>query len=539
MRSRASKPRQGCGSHDRRLKVAGGAVVAAWGLFQAATLAQQAQSPQVARGSVYHDVNNNRTLDVGDVLLPGIAISNGREVIRSDEKGRYELPVDDDTAIFVIKPRGWRTPIGRDQLPQFFYLHKPNGSPKSFYPGVRATGPLPTQIDFPMYPQQEPDKFQIVLFGDTQARNQREIDYIGNDVITELVGTGASFGITLGDIVFDDLSLFHSHNETIAQLRIPWYNVIGNHDLNTDATRRDYANETYESVYGPSYYSFDFGQVHFVVLDDCDWIVATEKEPAHFAPAFGTDQIEFLKNDLSLLPDNQMVVLLMHIPITQCVDREDVFRLIERRPLCISIAGHTHTHEHHFLSSQHGWRGARPHHHIVNVTVCGSWWSGQLDERGIPHALMTDGAPNGYSILSFDGDTYKLEFKAAGRSADYQMQLSVEGPMAAGQTTEARLIANVFNASERSQVHFQVDETGPWLEMSRTVEVDPLYRAIYEREHQIQPEIKPALNKPAPSTHLWQAHLPADLAAGSHVLTVRATDESQSTVTGRQIIKIE
>lgn len=493
----------------------------------------------VARGIVYHDVNANRRHDEGEPLLPGISLSNGRDIVETNSQGRYEIGLPDESTLFVIKPRGWRTGLTDDQLPQFFYLHKPNGSPKQAFPGTPPTGPLPAAINFPLYPQEEPDRFQIVLFGDTQARDAREVGYIGNDVITELIGTTASFGVTLGDVVFDDLSLYSTHNQAVAQLRIPWFNVIGNHDLNIDATQRRYANETFESVYGPSYYAFQFGQVHFVVLDNCDWVLATPQEAAHFAPRFGPEQIEFLKNDLSRIPESQMVVLMMHIPIMQAVDREEVFRLIESRPLCISIAGHTHTHEHHFLTSADGWRGKSPHHHIVNVTVCGSWWSGQLDERGIPHALMTDGAPNGYSRLTFDGGQFRLDFKAAGRDPDYQMQISTQGPLIAGRLTDSKIFANVFNASEQSRVEMQIDGEGEWRELARTLAADPLYSQIYEREKKLTPPIEPGLAKPGVSTHLWQGSIPADLAAGTHTIEIRATEPDGRHVGGRHVVRIE
>ena len=38
---------------------------------------------------------------------------------------------------------------------------------------------------------------------------------------------------------------------------------------------------------------------------------------------------------------------------------------------------------------------------------------GAPDERGIPHTTMRDGAPNGYSIFTFDGHKYDIEFRAA------------------------------------------------------------------------------------------------------------------------------
>jgi hypothetical protein len=117
-------------------------------------------SPARAVGIVFHDANGNRDFDDGEKPLAGIRVSNGREIVKTDENGRYELPVDDDTVLFVIKPRGWRTPISSHQLPRFYYVHKPQGSPDSKFAGVRPTGPLPKSVDFPLYPQEEPEEFK-------------------------------------------------------------------------------------------------------------------------------------------------------------------------------------------------------------------------------------------------------------------------------------------------------------------------------------------------------------------------------------------
>ena len=100
---------------------------------------------------------------------------------------------------------------------------------------------MPASVDFPLYPGDEPAVFRAILFGDTQPRNQKEIDYIAHDVIEELIGAEASFGITLGDVMFNNLSLFGSLNRAIALIGIPWYNVIGNHDLNFDSPGTSYA----------------------------------------------------------------------------------------------------------------------------------------------------------------------------------------------------------------------------------------------------------------------------------------------------------
>ncbi len=188
----------------------------------------------IAKGIVFHDANKNHKFDEGEKPVPKVKVSNGKEIVATGEDGRFEIPVGDDTIIFVIKPSGWRTPLTKEKLPQFYYIHKPNGSPKLEYEGVKPTGPLPESIEFPLYPQKEPDQFRAVMFGDPQPRDQKEVDYIAHDVVEELVGTDASFGVTLGDIMFDDLRLFRPLASAIALIGIPWYNVIGNHDINYD-----------------------------------------------------------------------------------------------------------------------------------------------------------------------------------------------------------------------------------------------------------------------------------------------------------------
>ncbi len=192
-----------------------------------------------ARGIVFDDRNGNRKRDDGEPGLANIRVSNGKDITQTDEKGKYELQIDEDDIIFVIKPRDWVTPLDEDNLPQFYYIHKPAGSPATFkFPGVDPTGPLPKSIDFPLRHRPEPETFKAIMFGDPQPRDITEVEYIAHDVIEQIVAEqahGAAFGVTLGDIVFDDLSVMAPLNQAIALIGIPWYNVIGNHDLNLEA----------------------------------------------------------------------------------------------------------------------------------------------------------------------------------------------------------------------------------------------------------------------------------------------------------------
>ena len=81
--------------------------------------------------------------------------------------------------------------------------------------------------------------------------------------------------------------------------------------------------------------------------------------------ASDSEQLTFIKNDLASIPQDQLVVLMMHIPLTDTNDRHDLYRIIEQRPFCISVSGHTHHHEHVWITSEDGWEGpeaASPHH---------------------------------------------------------------------------------------------------------------------------------------------------------------------------------
>ena len=113
-----------------------------------------------ASGTVFHYKNQNNQRDKDEPGIKNIAVSNGKEVTRTNAEGKCELPHDDDTIFFVIKPRDWSTPLNEHNLPQFYYIHKPEGSsPKLKYKGLEPTGPLPESIDFALNPKKEPDTF--------------------------------------------------------------------------------------------------------------------------------------------------------------------------------------------------------------------------------------------------------------------------------------------------------------------------------------------------------------------------------------------
>ena len=249
--------------------------------------------------------------------------------------------------------------------------------------------------------------------------------------------------------------------------------------------------------------------------------------------------MDFIRNDLAMIPKNQLVVLLMHIPLVDVHDRTELYRLIEQRPFCMSISGHTHHHEHRFITREDGWRGPEPHHHVINVTVSGSWWSGAPDERGIPHTTMADGAPNGYSVITFDGHKYTLDFKAAGKPDSYQMNIQSPEAVTADKAGQTDIFVNVFNGSERSTVEMRLGTAGKWITMDRKVINDPGYAKLRESEESIKAKPWRALPNPKKCPHLWHAKLPNKPSVGVHTLHVRTTDMHGRTHTGNRVIRIK
>ena len=515
-----------------------------------------------ATGTVFLDTNENQVKDDNEKGLPGVRVSNGQDIVKTDANGQYSLTVSDDTILFVIKPRGFMTPVDENRLPRFYYIHKPQGSPEGLkYAGIDPTGPLPASIDFPLTEQSEEDTFKVLVFGDTQPYNMQEIEWLAHDVIEEVIGIDAVFGLSLGDLVGDDLNLFHPLNEVMATAGIPWYNVHGNHDMNFLATDDRYADETFERVYGPACYSFDWGPVHFINIDNVNFFRDEEDNP-RYSSEVGEQQLTFIRNDLAFVPKDQLVVISLHIPLTEMRDVKELMHLLGDRPYTLSLSAHTHFQRDDFVGPDHGWHGNVPHHHHNHATTSGSWWRGTLDEIGIPHTTMRDGAPNGYGIFTFSGNQYSIRFKAARRPADYQMNIWAPWEVASIETGETDVIVNVFGGTKRSTVEIRLGEVGEWQPMAYMPQEDPYYKALKARDNanhlerklhtalretmksQLKadselPQRGQAISGIVKSTHIWQAKLPANAPKGTHVIYVRTTDMFGQTFTGRRIIRVQ
>ncbi len=516
---------------------------------QDATAASDRSAPEPgwATGSVFDDLDGDGARGAREPGLAGVAVSNGRDVVRTDAAGRYRLRVGDDTILFVVKPSGWRTPLSPEHLPRFHYIHKPAGSaPGLHFPGVAATGELPASVDFPLTPQTESDAFRVIVFGDTQPYDLEQLDFLSRDVISQVIGTDAAFGITLGDLVGDDLALFEPLNRAIARIGVPWYNVIGNHDTNYDARDDAGSDESFERVYGPTTYAFDYARAHFIVLDDVVYDGADRDPPSrqHYHGGFDADALAFVRAYLEGVPRDELVVLLMHMPLAGpppfgFAQSRELLALLANRPNTLSFSSHTHMQYQLFLGPEAGFMGKAPHLHVNQGAVAGSWWLGARDELGIPHATMRDGTPNGWSVLEIDGERYRLRFHAARRPESEQMSIHAPAAVSSAQAGASEVYANVYAGSERSSVELRFDDTPEWQPLERVELPDPFYLELLAREAELAPMLGRPLPPAANSLHLWRGRLPANPPPGTHTLEVRSCDVFGQTFTARRLIRIE
>lgn len=475
-------------------------------------------------GHVFLDANSNGVFDSAEKGISGVCVSNGRDVVKTASRGEWSLPVIQGNLFFVIQPAGFLVPVNSDQIPQYF---KEQTS---------------SSLNFPLKKTTMDNQFSVVFFGDPQARGIAEVNYINHDVVEELIGTRALFGVTLGDVTADGPELFQKINEGIAQIGIPWYNTFGNHDYDRDAKTINDKDLSFRRVYGPSTYAFEHGQVVFIDLNNIFF-----KPDGKYRPHFTEDQLEFVKNYLQFVPKEKLIVLMMHAPIVSCDNRQQMFDLISDRKYTFSISGHAHVQANLFVKREDGWKGNDAHHHLVNATVCGSWWCGLKDEQGIPHATMNDGAPNGYSIISFDGSHYAVRFKAARRPDDYQMNIYLPEEIQQPSLDTTHVLVNVFAGSERSKVEFALDSQDKWTALQQVKAIDPEIWKMHQLSPLLQSKVNGQLvedilgfsmDEPSKTNHIWKAKLSGELIPGTHKLAVRTTDMFGQTWVSTRVFRI-
>ncbi len=413
----------------------------------------------VIRGHVFADRNGDGTRQSGELGVPGVKVSNGLEVVLTNDGGYYELPVRPDMNLTVVQPAGWEVPVDERRLPQFFYVHKEGGSPEPLrFGGLEDTGPAPKAVNFPLRRKSDDLTFRVAVVGDSQTYANAEIGHFRDSVITNLLeqsGQEPDFLLYVGDVVGDDLGLLDRITEVGSAVGKPQWLVHGNHDLDFDASDDAHSSDSWRQMIGPNYYAFEEGNALFVVLDNVVYPCGEEdmKRPGREFCAEGErptyngrvpeEQMLWLENLLKHTPKDRMVVLAHHIPFVSFADPDstkhqtdnlpEIYRLIDGRK-AVSLSGHTHTTENHAPGQMFdGWQRAVgieeiAFRHIVAGAASGSWYLGDLDHRGIPMSFQRLGAPRGVLLMDFEGSWYREDYLGDGVAEDTTQWIGLNTP---------------------------------------------------------------------------------------------------------------
>jgi hypothetical protein len=420
-----------------------------------------------------------------------VAVSDGLDVVTTDGDGRFELVTTADREFVTCSvPAGHRIPTG------------PTGTAAHYRP-LRADpgGEMEAVFDLEPLPggPTADREHAFLLLADIQTEDATEMGWFHERTVPDVQGTLAdlsgreTFGIACGDIMYDDLSFFDAYERGVERSGIPFFQVVGNHDLDHGPTDEGSIG-TFRRRFGPGHYSFDRGAVHYVVLDDVFWY------GDGYIGYLPDEQLRWLEADLGRVDAGRSVVVALHIPVlgsqhlrrgeerpstaVAVMNRDALDRLLEPYRAHV-LCGHTHECEHDFRGSVH--------EHVAGA-VCGAWWSGPI---------CGDGSPNGYAVYEVAGEDLRWRYKATGEATDHQMRLY---PPGSDPSAPDEMVANVWDWDPGWTVAWWVDGERKGT-MARRVGRDPLSVSLHEGPD--LPERRTWV-EPYPTGHLFYAPVPTD-----------------------------
>lgn len=488
---------------------------------------------QNIEGYVFVDHNNNSIMDPDEKGLYGVMVSNQKEVVMTDNKGHFQLKLIEGNFIFVTKPESYQFKLDKFNNPEFYFLYKTKTTNQQLrYSGAQPITETPEILYFPLYENSDEEEHTCLLIGDPQMRDDKRLGYYSEGVIPFLLKREADFYIILGDIANNYLGILAKEKRVTSKLGIPGYRVFGNHDMNFRATENKYAAETFKYVYGPDFYSFDYGSFHYVILNDViyDGWHEDPRGAGKYSGGLNKKQLKWLIKDLKHIPSNKTIVLLSHIPLHQIFIKkrsiQTLFGALKNKQKVFAVSGHLHTIIAYDYTTEDGWDENMNFEGLVAGAACGSWWSGPLDENGIPYALCSDGSPKGFFQLNAKKEDYKYVFHSVNKPFGSQLRSYI---------LEDEIWVNWFVGKSTDSVKVYLDDNPQAIDLQNFLGRDPLVVSNLKKKNGEDADIE----KIDQTAHLWKAKLPEGITAGSHSIKIIAKDSRGKIFKGFRIFDID
>ena len=364
--------------------------------------------------------------------VSGVVVSDGMQCVQTKEDGTYSMKSDlsDTRHIFISLPSGYEAELYHS-VPQMFK------KVRRYQQAVKADFVL-SKTDEDM------NEYTMVMIGDAQIRGlgfdnsgERFRDVVIPD-INKLKGEDKKFySIHLGDVIYNIMSAYDDYLDCCSKAKFPIFNLIGNHDLEpSNLYDTKLGTGFFESYLCPTYYSFDLGDIHYVIINS----MISEGLDLKGTYKYGItdEQIRWLENDLKYVPKDKTIALCSHsLMFRNGNRREDRIRnFINLKNLLASYnrvyvwAGHSHWN----LGFDYQWDKVKTT--ALTVARC----NGVLRSN---HEICADGQPNGYMVVSVKGGDMQWYYKTVGKEKEHQM--TVYSPT---RTKDGYVKANIYNYSK-------------------------------------------------------------------------------------------
>ena len=395
-----------------------------------------------------------------NIGLEGVAVTDGLNITSTDKNGYYELICDNEAQfVYISTPSGYAAPVESGVIRFFHHLENNNQNMKK---------------DFRLTKTADERNHAFVVVSDIQILRDVEFPMLKesiNDIKNQLETYPQDLQfhvLDCGDLVFDRLDFYPEYISSFSDLNLPIYRILGNHDMDFHGRSHESSMKTFNKTFGPDYYSFNRGEVHYVVLNDV-FFLGRE----YFYMGYITErQLEWLSRDLSYVKPGTPVVVALHIPTTypgenfnslnyyklslSLVNNSALYNILKPYNTHI-VSGHNHTSASYIINEN------LMEHNIPAIS--GSWW--QTD-------ICPDGTPAGYVIFDVKGKDITWQYKAVGKSITEQFAAYPQGK---DSEQPDAFIVNVWKWDSQWKVEWYQDNVYKG-EMERFTGKDPLISEI-------------------------------------------------------------
>ena len=360
--------------------------------------------------------------------VANVVVSDGTEVTVTDDKGIYELKSAKKWGyVFISVPSGYEV-AAEGVFPQF-------------YQTLKGAADVVEQKDFKLTKVDGQDRYKLFLLGDmhlaTRTNDAAQFTQFTTDLNAYMAQHSGQkmYALTLGDMTWD--LYWYKNNYALPQYRetinrqvknLQIYHTMGNHD-NDFMTTSDYdAAVKYVDCIGPTFYSFNIGQVHYVVMDNIDCSAYDGTDSRNYVKKLSNEQLKWLAKDLAYVDKSTPLIVAMHAQIYKPTSTGFAFDhdSANTEALLAALDGYEvhfvtgHTHKVYNITPDDDVVKGRDIHEHNSGAICASWWwSGNLTP-GVHVSI--DGAPGGYAIWDIDGTDFAWLYKSTGWPEEYQFR---------------------------------------------------------------------------------------------------------------------